>query len=91
MLVAEWEKLQESEQIKELEISYYDFDTNVHFMIIDNRQLFWGFLYPKKEYPGSEVLASYIINSKSDEGENMLTDFDKQWNHIYDFARNTIN
>lgn len=74
-LIKEWKKLQTSGQISELCIEYYDFDTTLHFMILDQEILFWGLLYPKKEFPGSEVLPVYIVNSRSFEGEKMIEDF----------------
>lgn len=83
-LVKQWHELQETKQIKQLEISFYDFDTTVHFMIIEERRLFWGFLYPKKEYPGSGVLATYSVNNKSDTGDQMIADFIQEWNHVFD-------
>lgn len=74
-LISEWKELQHNGQVSNLEISYYDFDTTIHFMILDNKYLFWGLLYPQKNFPGTDVLSSYIINNKSELGEKMISDF----------------
>lgn len=85
-MVGEWEKLHQKGQFTNLEIHYYDFDTTCHFMIADKKTLFWGLLYPKKEYPGTDVLTSYIVNNKSEFGEKMISDFFEKWNHILKFC-----
>lgn len=85
-MVREWKKLESNGQIKNLTISFYDFDTTMHFMLLENKKLFWGLLYPKKEYPGTDVLTSYIINNKSDLGEKMISDFSIKWDKINQFT-----
>lgn len=85
-MVKEWKKLQRNGKITDLDISFYDFDTTIHFMLLDNKQLFWGLLYPKKNYPGTDVLTSYIINSKSELGEKMISDFAIKWDKIKTFT-----
>lgn len=85
-MVKEWKKLQRNGQIRDLDIAFYDFDTTIHFMLLDNKQLFWGLLYPKKDYPGTDVLTSYVINSKSDLGEKMISDFSTKWDKIKQFS-----
>lgn len=82
----EWKKLKEAGQIEELNIDFYDFDTTIHFMILDNRNLFWGLLYPKVDYPGTNVLAQYIVNDKSEIGEKMISDFINKWKLIKRFS-----
>lgn len=83
----EWSKLQQSGQITELNIDFYDFDTTIHFMVIDNKELFWGLLYPKINYPGTNVLAQYIVDGKSEVGEKMIVDFQNKWNYIKHFSK----
>ena len=77
-LVERWTELQDSGQISELCIEYYDFDTTIHFMLLDRSVLFWGLLYPIKKFPGTEVLPVYTVRALSIEGEKMIEDFCKK-------------
>lgn len=74
-LIRQWNDLKISGHVSELCIEYYDFDTTLHFMILDRKTLFWGLLYPQKEFPGSEVLPIYIVKGTSVEAEKMIGDF----------------
>lgn len=77
-LIKQWNELKTSGQVSELCIEYYDFDTTLHYMILDNKLLFGGLLYPQKEFPGSEVLPIYIVKGTSIEAEKMIGDFSRK-------------
>ena len=77
-LIRQWNELKISGQVSELCIEYYDFDTTLHFMILDKKFLFWGLLYPQKEFPGSEVLPIYIMEGTSIEAEKIIGDFSRK-------------
>lgn len=74
-LVERWKELQINGLVSELQILFYDFDTTLHFMILDEETLFWGLLYPISKFPGSEVLPVYTVKDFSNEGKKMIRDF----------------
>ena len=48
-IIRDFNALQENGRIETLNISFYDFDTTMHFMVLDNKHLFFGLLIPKKK------------------------------------------
>lgn len=87
----EWRKLEEEGKVGKLTIDFYDFDTTMHFMVLDNKELFWGLLYPIADYPGTNVLTQYIVNNKSEVGEKMISDYMKKWNLVNEYSKRGNN
>jgi hypothetical protein len=82
-LIEKWEKLYENGKIKNLQICFYPFNSILHFMIIDNEILHFGLLKPIKEFPGSELNGSYIVNSYSKNGKELINSFYREFDSIY--------
>lgn len=84
--VDSWMQLKENGQIKNLSIRYYLHDPTGYFMIVNNKELHFGLLKPKHKFPGTDIMNSFIANTASLSGKNLLSDykmlFDTIWNEF---------
>lgn len=87
-IIKKWWNLKNEGFIENLKIAKYPFDTILHFMIIDDELAHFGLLKPKKEFPGSDVLNSYIVSNKTYAGRELIAEFNEEFNAIFNiFAK----
>jgi hypothetical protein len=76
-------KLHKTENIESVIIHRYQFDSILHFMIIDNSLVHFGLLKPVTEFPGSEVLNSFIVSNESINGQGLINNFLAEFDAIF--------
>lgn len=74
--------LSDEELVKNLEIKYYNSDSLLHFMVVDNKWMHFGLLEPIDGMPGSKVLESHFINNKYETGRKMIENFNSEFDTI---------
>jgi hypothetical protein len=70
-----WNQLQEEGRIGTLMIKYYPFDPMYHFMIIDGKKLHFGLFRSKCDYPGTDLLNTFITSNDTAVGRKLVGDF----------------
>lgn len=79
-----WTRLKDKGFIKKIIIHRYDFDSFLHFMLIDDSLAHFGLLKPLKNYPGSEVLKSFKVSNESMSGKDLIANFANEFNSIFE-------
>ncbi len=77
------EQMGNRENIGKSTARHYDFDSFMHFMVIDDVLVHYGMLKPKKEFPGSDVLPSRVEHDTFSEGRTAISQFREMFDCIY--------
>jgi len=73
--IANLMRMQSDGDVKELNIGQYSYDPLLHFMIVDDRLLHFGYFEPDVEWSGVIVLDSYVVDDATAAGRQLIRNF----------------
>jgi len=69
--------------IKKVTVRYYDFDSLLHFMVVDNELIHYGLLLPNQKNSGTDVLPSRVETDNYKEGRVAISQLTQFFNSIF--------
>jgi len=83
-LVKIWFELRQEGRIQTLTIKYYSFDPLYHFMMLDGAKLHFGLFKPKRDFPGTDLMSTYIVSSETSLGRTLIHDFKTEFDSVWE-------
>ena len=86
--VEEWKKLQQEGKIESLEIRFYQFEPMGHFMIMDEKTLYFGLYTWEAGHPGvgSRQHIAYCVDGNTKAGRPMIADFQFRFDNLWELC-----
>lgn len=87
-MVQEWKELQQEGKIESLKIRCYQFEPMGHFMILDEKTLYWGLYTWDAALPGvgSRLQKTYVVDGNTEAGHAMIADFQLRFNNLWELC-----
>lgn len=82
-VIRQFEFLQKRGQIAKISFGFYSFEPTFHFMIIDERTLYFGLYALAEDCWVSELTNRYIVRSNTEEGFALLSDFRAEFKNFW--------